>query len=265
MKYGFNSLGILITLTFGYGSVFGADIPNEIKELRDKAIANSMEVSVSAEKLKANYTILEAKENAQTATYKVADMPKKGVHATVIYRENLDDTHKVTLEVGDPPKKANSDEYKAWRAALHEKWLNFPKPFPESVVCVDEKAGIQTKYVFEKGALSVYLRHYDELTRVDVMRFHGESQIICEFYRVQNNSATGLRYFFDEKGDLTKTVDYGPPPAERRSSIQWDEYRQPFMSLEERREMEAFFEEMQEALEKAVKEMLEEEGLPNDG
>jgi len=238
MKYGFNSLGILITLTFGYGSVFGADIPDEIKELRDKAIADSKEVCMSAETLKTNYTVLETKEDLQTATYKVADMPRKGVQATVVYRVNQNDVRNIYRDAGESPRKKDGEEYKEWRAALYEKQLNFPKPYPESVVCVEEKAGVQTKYVFEKGALSVYLRHFDELTQVAVMKFPREEQASHEFYRVKNGSATGLMYSFDGQGNILETADYGPPSAERRSSIRWSEYSSPGLTPKELKEYE---------------------------
>ena len=223
MKYGFNSLAILITLTFGYGSVFGADIPFEIKRLRNKAIADSMEVCMSAEKLKATYTILEAEETAQTATYKVADMPRKGIHATVVYRVNPRATPDIYKEIGEVPSFNKREEYEAWKALFKDKMKKFPKPFPVSVVCVDNKTGDQTKYEFrhEKGQLSQYMEHFDEKTQLVFIQFHANYQM-AKFEKVQNNAPTGWEYVLDEKGNAIIAVDHGLSPN-RRQPIEEDE------------------------------------------
>ena len=251
MKFGFKPLGILCMVFFGYSSVFCADIPREVKELRDKAIADGKEVCVSAETLKTNYTILEANENMQTATYKVADMPRKGVQATVIYRSTPDDLHKARLEAGKQPERVDGEEHKKWYAAVLEKRRNFSKQFPESVVCVEEKAGVQTKFVFVRGVLSLYLRHFDELTQAVLIRFHSEYQVGSELFRVTNGYVSGLMYRFDEKDNITEIDDYGPPCPERRSSIKWNENNMPIS-----------WKEMDDAFQELAKEMKKD--LPDD-
>jgi len=208
------------------GLTFGADLPPEVQAFRDRAIADSMKVRISGEKLKADYTVLEAKENLQTATYKVEDMPRKGVQATVTYRINPDDIRNIYRDAGESPRRKDGEEYKEWRAALHEKRINFPKPFPETVVCVEENAGVQTKYRFYKGSLSAYVRHSDELTQATVIWFHDTTNQVSRFYRIQNGDYTGLAYMFDKEGSIVNIVDHGPPPTKRRSSISWDEYTQ---------------------------------------
>jgi len=110
---------------------------------------------------------------------------------------------------------------------MHEYRINFPKPFPKSVVCVDKKGGTQTRYVFEGGVLSAYVGHFDELTQAVVIWFHPHAtNQVSRFYKIQNNTYTGLEYSFDKEGNITEVVDHGPPPAKRCSSISWNEYTQ---------------------------------------
>jgi hypothetical protein len=71
------------------------------------------------------------------------------------------------------------------------------------------------------------VRHFDGLTQAVVIWFHpNTANKVSRFYKIQNDMRTGLEYAFDTEGNIIKTVDHGPPPAERCSSIWWDEYAQ---------------------------------------
>jgi len=218
------SMTVLIT-----GLAFGKDLPPEVKAFRDMAISASKEVCISGEKLKADYTVLEADENRYEGTYQVADFPQKGVQATLLYRVTPEAIAKVLEAAGKTPIRETAEEYKARRARLHELRKNFPKPFPETVVCVEEKAGVQTKYRFLGASLSAYMKHFDGLTQATVIWFHPKAtNVVWRFYKIQNDAYTGVEYEFDMEGNITKAVDHGPPPSERRSSIGWNEYTQKF-------------------------------------
>ena len=103
------------------GLVFAKDLPPEVQAFRDNAIANSMEVRISGEKLKADYTVLEADENMHEGTYKVADFPKKGVQATVFYRVTGEAVRQIYQDVKRPIRFKNTEEYQEWEAKLRER------------------------------------------------------------------------------------------------------------------------------------------------
>lgn len=222
----YGTLSVAVSM---YSSVFGAGIPNEVKAFRDMVISNSMEVCVSVEELKAKYEILETDETPYTVTYKMADFPKKEVYATVVYSVTQRPLCDIYKEVGEEPSINHRKEYKEWMDKVEEKMKRIPNPFPESVLCVEEKAGKQTKYGFTKnGALLFYLAHFDNLTQAVSIRFHFDAKNqMSQFLKVQNGSATGLSYDFDKDGNITQTFDHGPPQAEQRSSTNWTEYTIP--------------------------------------
>ena len=194
--------GIPLVMTLTVSSAFSMELPREVKELRDMAIAHSAAVCISAEKLKDNYNILKVRETIRTAEYEVADMPQKGTHATVAYRRN-------TGFDQAPPRK-NRKEYDEWVKAQK----SFPKPFPLSVVCVDNTVTKQTFCGFREGELSYYLEYFDEGTQAVLITFYAKHQMSM-FVKYQNNARTGWKYAFDEKGNRTEAIDYGPAPAER--------------------------------------------------
>ena len=218
---------MLLTALAASGLAFGKDLPPEVQAFRDKALADSAEVRISGEKLKADYTVLEAEENMHQGIYKVADFPKKGVQATVMYRVTPEVIRQIYQDVKRPIRFKDAEEYKEWDAKMAEAWKNFSKPFPETVVCVDEKAGVQTTFRFEGGELFAYMRHFDEFTQATVIWFHYKNvNQVSRFWKIQNDTYTGMEYRFDKEGNIIETVNHRPPPTKRRSSIRWNEYGQ---------------------------------------
>ena len=206
--------GILFMVGLATSIALGMDIPDEVWKSRDWAISNSTTLCISAEKLKADYKILEANETEHKATYKIADMPKQGIHATVTYRLSPNNAGNPYKEVGEMP--FDEKEYEKWRALLREKKKNFPKPYPQAVVCVDGKEGKQTRYEFHEGVLIFYSEYFEDITRQGFfVQFHLNRQL-SNFVKLQNNGRTGLSYGFDEKGNLIRTHDYGPASTKPR-------------------------------------------------
>ena len=206
-------VGLISTTGAMLSPLFGANLPLELEIFRKTVISNSVAVYISAEKLKANYKILEADETTTTATYKVADMPKEGFHATVMYRLNPFNGRNEKFD--DSLLKTENREER--EAALDEKQKNFPKPFPFSVICVEIKTGNTFEYEFDfrKGTLFTYDEFFDEMTQMVSIEFHPNQQI-ARFLKGQNNALTGMEYMFDKDGKLIEAIDHGPPPAERR-------------------------------------------------
>lgn len=232
MKCGFASFcGVPAIPIFSIGFALGAEMPDEVKTFCDTAVSDSAKVRVSVETLKVNYQILEAEETPFEATYKVADMPQKGVCATFFTGEPLARLVTFTRKLGNRhPSTAEKNMLNGKPKWIQKKEI-IPNPFPESVVYVDEKAGKQTKYKFTtEGMLIIYLAHFDELTQAVKITFHDRTEHqVSDFLKVQNGSATGLEYDFDKEGRIAKTVDHGPPRNERRSSISWNEYTIPIV------------------------------------
>jgi len=211
--------GILSVAGIVCGFAFGVDIPDEVWQFRDKAISNSVEVCISAEKLKTNYKILDADETISIATYKVADFPKRGIQAVVTYRPQMGIAYSAYREAGRRP--LDEKELEKWEALVREKEKQFPKPFPVTVVCLDDKGGHQIRYEFSKGELFTYVESFEDPAKQGVfMQFHRPDRRLSNFVRTTKGGRVGMQYLFDKEGNLWKTNDHGLVATDQRN---WEE------------------------------------------
>ena len=199
---------------------FAVNVPKELETFYHTAISNSTLVCVSSGKIKTDYKILEVTKTSGDIIYTVADIPMKGFRAQIhYYTKHLEEGRKKIRELPElkyPSPPALREERAALINDIREQYT-VPFPFPSSAKCVHIETGDVIEFYIDQktGHMLTYRHYYDEDTQREIMEFWPNKQI-GEYKKIHNNKYAGMEYEIDEAGNITKTVDHGPPPAERR-------------------------------------------------